>query len=423
MIGRMDDRSSEKRRVVVVGAGVVGIACALNLVRDGHDVTVVDRILPGEGCSKGNAGVLAATGYVPMSLPGIAWKVPGMLFRRNGPLALRWRDLPRLAPWMIAFLRQAKPERVEYTASAMHALIGSAVEDHQRLARGTKAAELLKTAVYVHAYRDRAAYEKDALAHDIHRRHNEAVELLEGDAVQELEPALSTDIRFAMVLKNNGFTLDPMMLVKRLAEAVMLEGGNILKRDVRDVEVRDDGSVRLVCTEGDVEAPTLVVAAGAFSGWLAEKFGHKVPLVGERGYHVTLPNAGVKPRNPIMAVAHKFVATPMECGLRFAGTAEFAALDAPENMARARMLLRLGAELLPGIDTSGHTEWMGRRPSLPDSLPVIGPAANHPNVFFAFGHHHLGLTGAPRTGELIADLVAGRRSNLDLAPFRIDRFA
>lgn len=423
MIRRMSERTSDKRSVVVIGAGAVGIACALNLVRDGHDVTVVDRVLPGEGCSKGNAGVLAASGFVPMSLPGIAAQVPGMLLRRNGPLAVRWRDLPRLAPWMLAFLRQADRETVERTADALHALNATAADDHQRLAHGTKAAELIKPSRYLFAYRDRKQFDKDAYAHDIRRRRGARIEVYEGAEVRELEPALSEDIDVVMALDDNGYTLDPMRLVKRLAEAVMLEGGRILKRTVADVEVASDGEVRLVCPEGDIEAPTLVVAAGAFSGWLAEKFGHRVPLVGERGYNVTLPHAGSRLSHPVMSAAHKFVATPMLDGLRFAGTAEFAALDAPPNMARARMLLRQGAELLPGIDTRDHTEWMGQRPSLPDSLPVIGPSPAHPNVLFAFGHQHLGLTGAPRTGELIADLVSGRRPNIDLAPFAIERFA
>lgn len=422
MIPAMSEGPSDKREIVVLGAGIVGVACALSLVRDGHAVTVVDRALPGEGCSRGNAGMLAATGYVPMSLPGIAAKVPGMLFDPSGPLSLRWRDLPRLAPWMLAFLGQAKPATVERTADALYALNGSAVEDHQRLARGTKAADLIRPCRYLYAYRDRRAYEKGAYEMELRRQRGARIETYEGDAVRELEPALSQHIGFVAAMDDNGYVLDPMLLVKRLAEAVMLEGGQVLKRTVRDVEIDADGGVRLICPEGDLDAPTLVVAAGAFSGWIAEKLGHRVPLVGERGYHVTLPNAGVMPRNPIMSAAHKFVATPMECGLRFAGTAEFAALDAPPNMARARKLLRLGAELIPGIDTGGHTEWMGQRPSLPDSLPVIGRSPERGNVYFAFGHHHLGLTGAPKTGEMIADLVAGRRPNVDMAPFRVDRF-
>lgn len=423
MIRRMSESSSEKREIVVLGAGIVGIACALNLVRDGHDVTVVDRVLPGEGCSRGNAGMLAATGYVPMSLPGIAAKVPGMLLDPSGPLSLRWRDLPQLAPWMLAFLRQAKPDIVARTTDALHALNGTSVEDHQRLARGTKAAELIRPCRYLYAYPDRRAYEKSAYEMELRRQRGARIETYEGDAVREIEPALSERVGFVAAMDDNGYVLEPMLLTKRLAEALMLDGGKVLKRTVRDVETGADGTVRLVCPEGDLEAATLVVAAGAFSGWIAEKLGHRVPLVGERGYHVTLPNAGVVPRNPIMSTAHKFVATPMEGGLRFAGTAEFAALDAPPNMARARRLLKLGAELIPGIDVSGHTEWMGQRPSLPDSLPVIGRSPQRGNVYFAFGHHHLGLTGAPKTGEMIADLITGRRPNVDLTPFRVDRFA
>jgi len=195
-----------------------------------------------------------------------------------------------------------------------------------------------------------------------------------------------------------------------------------VRREARDFELGPEGPIRLRTDNGDLDLDVVVVAAGVWSARLAVRLGSRVPLETERGYHVTIAHPGVLPRCPIMAGERKFGATPMEGGLRLAGTAEFGGLSAPPNYARARVLLEHGRRMLPGLDTSAFSEWMGHRPALPDSLPVIGPAPRYRSAFFAFGHGHTGLTGAPMTGRVIADLVAGRPPSIDIAPFRMDRF-
>jgi D-amino-acid dehydrogenase len=418
----MNSNSNSPRNVTVVGAGVVGVACAINLMRDGHRVTLVERDAPGEGASLGNAGIMAPCAIVPVMTPGIVWKVPQMLLDPMGPLSLRWSYVPRMIPWLLRYLRNSTAERVEFISDALASLLGGSVEEHQRLARETGAEEWLCPAPYLYVYENEAAFAKDAFAWNIRRRHGTKLEVLKDDAVREMEPSLDSAYRFAVVLEDHGFIRDPMRLVKALAEHFERAGGTLLHRDVKDVDFGPDGPTRLVTDGGDLELDVLVVAAGAWSGKLAARLGSPVPLETERGYHVVLTDPGVTPRYPIMSTKGKFVATPMEPGLRLAGLVEFGGLDAPPDYARARTLLRHARQLFPAVVTDDYTEWMGHRPVLPDSLPVIGRSPHFETVFYAFGHQHVGVTGGPKTGRVIADLVNGRHPNIDLSPFRVDRF-
>ena len=414
--------SGSTREVTVIGAGIVGVACAINLQRDGHRVTLVDRGAPGEGTSSGNAGIMASGAVVPVMTPGIVWKAPAMLLDPMGPLSIRWGHLPRMISWFRQALRNSGAERVAYIADALSSLLSGSVEEHQSLARGTGAAEWLRPSPYLYVYQDEAALAKDAFAWDLRRKHGVRFRVLKGAALRELEPTLGPAVQCAVVLDDHGFIRDPLRLVKALAAHFAGSGGTILRCEVTDLEIGAEGSGRLVTDGKDLEFDDLVIAAGAWSGRLTALLGEPVPLESERGYHVTITNAGIAPRHPIMSAKGKIVVTPMEPGLRVAGLVEYGGLDAPPNYARTRILLAHARRLFPGIETGEFTEWMGHRPSLPDSLPVIGPSANFPRVFYAFGHQHVGMTGGPRTGRLIADLVAGRRPNINLAPFRIDRF-
>jgi D-amino-acid dehydrogenase len=199
-------------------------------------------------------------------------------------------------------------------------------------------------------------------------------------------------------------------------------GGTLLRTEVTDIELGPEGPRQLMTKDGPHRSECIVIASGIWSTKFTRRLGHSVPLESQRGYHVTLPNPGISPRIMVLSIEDKIAITPMEMGLRIGGTVELAGLDAPPNYSRARKLLQLGERAIPGLRDEGLTEWMGHRPCLPDSLPVIGPSSRHRNVFFAFGHGHQGLLGASTTGEVIAELVSGRPPSLDLTPFRIDRF-
>lgn len=412
----------QDRRVTVIGAGIVGMACASYLQRDGREVTVIDRVPPGEGCSRGNAGGLSPGSIVPLSMPGVLPQIPGWLLDPLGPLTLRWRYLPWALPWLLRFVRAGTPRRVEEIATALRALHEHTFECYDPLVKACGAEHLIQRAGQLYVYQSQSSFDADARGRALRRAHGVEVVDLDANGIRELEPALAPIFKRGAHMPDHGHCSDPFRLVQCLAEHFVRSGGEVLQRDVTGIDLGPDGPRRLRTDAGDIDVDRLVVAAGAWSHLLARRLGSKVPLETQRGYHVTVANAGITPRLNVMWAERKFMATPMVPGLRFAGTVEFAGLDAPPDYRRARALLAHGTEMYPGIDARDVSEWMGHRPSLPDTIPVIGRSPHFKTVFYAFGHGHTGLSGASMTGRVIADLVAGREPPIAVAPFRVDRF-
>jgi len=413
---------TEAKRVAVIGAGAVGVCCALFLRRDGHDVTLIDRLQPGEGCSFGNAGLLARSSFMPLAGPSAFLKVPGWLMDPEGPLSIRWSYLPRLVPWLARYVHAGYFQDVDHTARALQVLCDPTVELFKKLVEEAGRPDLVRDSDYIWAYRTEKGF-RDARP-DVEARRRHGVHIAELDAVElhEREPALAADFRWGYIYRDHGFTVDPENLVKALADLFRREGGRFKVADVRDVDIAADGMVTLICEGDRIVADAVVLAAGAHSRGLARKLGADVPLETERGYHIVCPHPGVGLSGPVMNGEGKFLATPMAMGLRFAGTVELGGLAAPPTPRRIEAITKKAKDMVPGLNTEGMTTWLGFRPSLPDSLPVIGPSPARAGVFFAFGHQHVGLTAGPRTGGLIADLVAGRAPNVDIAPYRADRF-
>lgn len=414
--------AARQRKVVVIGAGIVGTCCAVHLQEDGHDVTLIDRLPPGEACSFGNAGLFGTSSFVPLAMPGVLAQVPKWLLDPLAPFTLRWLHAPRLLGFLWRFVKAGAPDCVEAAADALAQLTLPAVDGHQRLAARAGVLDLIRAVDYMYVYETDEAYAKDAGAWRLRRARGVRTEELTADQVREREPALAPIYRRGVLVREHGYTVNPSRLVKALADLVARRGGTVLQGEVGDLTVDGDGRPRLATDQGTIASDVVVIAGGAWSGRLTARLGHRVPLEAERGYHVMVRAPGVRLNAPIMIGGHKFAATPMDMGIRFAGTSEWAGLEAKPNDARATALLKHARRMLPGIRVDDVTQWMGPRPTLPDSLPVIGPSPRFPSVFFAFGHQHVGLTSGPKTGQLIADLVAGRTPNLDLRPFRIDRF-
>lgn len=414
--------TSQKQTVAIIGAGIVGVAAAIWLQREGRDVILIDRKDPGEGASHGNGGVLASCAILPVTMPGMMWTAPRMLFDPDGPLFLKWGYLPRLAPWLLRYLDHADAPSVRRRAAALTPIIGDSLADHQALAAGTGAEKWIVPSDYLYLYRDRAHFATDAFGWKVRAENGFEWEVLEGQAVRDFDPCFSPAIGCAVRLGGHGRIADPGRYVKALAAHAEASGARIIRADVTDI-VRDGGRVAGLRAGGETTpCDAVLLAAGAWSGPLAKALGLTVPLETERGYHLELWEPSVMPRAPVMVASGKFVATPMDGRLRLAGIVEFGGLDAAPSRGPFRLLERHIRRAIPGLGWKHTVEWMGHRPTIADSTPVIGPVAGLSGAFAAFGHDHVGLTGGPKTGQMIAQLIAGKRPNLDLSPYRPNRF-
>jgi D-amino-acid dehydrogenase len=407
---------------VIIGAGVVGLCCASHLQQRGYRVTLVDPRPPGEYCSRGNAGCFSPASCVPLGLPGLWKDVPGWLLDRTGPLHIPLRYGLRIAPWLWRFQRASSMARVNRIADALHALLTVTLDKWRPLAARAGVPELIVQNGYAFAYESAAAFERDALGREIRRARGVAIDVLTGPEIVAFDPALSPRLSHLVELPEQGHCPNPLRLSRALAARLSEEGAQFMSGTVNGFEILDGRVTRVLTDAGPVTADAVVVAAGAHSKPLAAQLGDDVPLETERGYHAMLASAGVTPRIPIASGEGKYFVTPMEEGLRIAGTVELAGLEAPPDYRRADTLVDKAKRLLPGLSASNVERWMGHRPSLPDSLPVIGRSRRAANAFLAFGHGHVGLTAAAPTGEIVADLVQGSTPFMDVSPFSAVRF-
>lgn len=409
------------QRVAVIGAGIVGLSCALHLQREGHRVTLFDPRDPGTATSFGNAGSVALNAVAPVGMPGLLRTVPKMLLDPLGPLTVRWSYLPRIAPWLLRLLRESRPDRVEAISIALNDLLMPADAAWLEMARLAGVEDLLRPSGWLKVYESDAGLAATQAERDLLTRRGRPFELLDADALRQLQPALAPIFKHGVLHTPNRFVANPGRATAAIARAFLDGGGQIEKQEVVALEPGAAAHRVRTGTGKTLAAEVIVLAAGAWSRGLAQQLGAKVPLDTERGYHLMLPPAEPGLAGPVVHGERHFVLAPMEEGVRLTTQVEFAGLAAPPDYRRARSLLPEARRMLPSLRTEERSAWLGYRPSMPDSKPVIGPAPRHGNVFFAFGHGHLGLTMGPVTGRLIADLVAGRDPGLDLAPFRADR--
>ena len=414
------------RRIGVIGGGAVGVSAASWLLRDGHDVVLIEPTGFGEGASFGNAGCLNSSSIVPMSMPGTFRKVPGYLIDPLGPLVIRWRYLPQVTPWLARFVMASKPERVRHQARALRALLEDAPGMYAPLVKNAGAQALLRQNGHLIVYRTKQDFDKDQFAWRLRRDNDIEFSVLNKEELRQLEPNLSRDYTVAVFFPNNAYTVSPYRLISALGESFVHDGGTLLKAKAIGFAFEGDVLRGIRTEDGVVAVDGAVVAAGAQSKHFATELGDKVMLDTERGYHIVIKTPEVTTSRSIMDVGGKFVATPMEEGLRLAGTVELAGLEALPDWRRSRILLTLGRRLLPGLleiyPDDRLSLWMGFRPSMPDSLPVIGPSRRSNDVIYAFGHGHIGLASAARTGRVVADLLSGRQSHIDISPFSAKRF-
>lgn len=414
-------KPNNKKKIAIIGAGIVGVSTAIWLQRDGHDVVLIDKEGPAAGASYGNGGVLASSAVIPVNAPGLVKSAPGMLMRRDSPLFMRWSYLPKLLPWLLPYISRANVSDARKAAHALTQILHDSIDQHQALAKGTGAEKWLKPSDYLFVYDDRSGFKKERFGWDLRKEMGFRWEEFDAEALHAYDPIFAGKKKFAIRLKDHGHITDPEKYVCALADHVVKEGGKIIIASAEDIEMDGENVTGVQTSDGLIDCDAVVLAAGVWSGLLAKKFGATTPIESERGYHIELINPSVMPKSPLMLVSGKFVVTPMEGRIRCAGIVEFGGLDAPPSRAPFELLKKQIHQAIPSLKYDEIIEWMGHRPASIDSIPYIGPFNKENTLFAAFGHQHIGLTGGPKTGRMIADMIGLRKSNIDLAPYEVSR--
>lgn len=409
--------------IVVVGAGIIGTAIAYELQRRGQSVVLVDRAGPGQGASYGNMASIAITEFMPASRPGIWAQMPKWLLDPEGPVRIRPSYMPRLIPWFLRFLDASRPSKLRALEVAGAALCARVYEDLDDLLKTTGLQDMLSAEGCLSVYADEAEFHADRDHVEILDRFGFRYEILGGDAIRDLEPALTTKISKALLFPDNRSVSDPYKLVLRLSEKFQELGGVIQHADVVGFDHDDSGVTAVRLADGRLlEAGSVVLAAGAFTARLSAMLREPIPLETERGYHTQIMAPGLSIRHSMIWPARAFMVTPTAGGIRVGGTVEMAGLDAAPDYRRSKVLVKRAREVLPHLKVENTTEWMGHRPAMPDTVPVMGPSAKRKNVWYATGHGHLGLTYGATTARLMADLITGVTPPIDMKPYRVDRF-
>lgn len=408
---------------IVIGAGVVGLSTALYLQRAGRRPVVVDALGPAGGTSFGNAGIISPESAVPIALPGMLRKVPGWLRDPSGPLVVRPRYLPKALPWLRKWIKAGQLAEVLKISDAMQALHHETYACWQELLGPALYHDLIRPLGYVRVWEGDAKGRSARVEERIRERHGFKTEPLSIDDLRQMFPGISRDVTRGVLVPGNGFTVSPQRLVQALAHLFVAAGGEIIAERVLKLIPNSGAPGYLLMTNlANRSTRTLVVAAGAWSNRLLEPIGAGVALETERGYHAMFLDPGVSFNLPINDEARAFFITPMEDGLRIAGTVEIAGLDAPPDERRAKILVAHAKHLFPDLRTEKVRYWMGFRPSTPDSLPFLGPAPGHEGLFLAFGNGHFGMTGGPPSARLVARLITGEAPGIDVTPYRPQRF-
>jgi D-amino-acid dehydrogenase len=414
---------------VIIGAGIVGACSALALLREGHQVTILDPGEPGgeQAASYGNGCWLSPMSVIPPATPGLWKKVPGFLADPLGPLAIRWSYFPRVLPWLLRYLNAGSTEaKVQRTAYALRAMLQGAPALHADLAEEAGVAHLIERRGLMYIYPSRREFEAEAMAWRV--RYKAGIQWLEldSDELRQREPHLDRRYGFGILVEEGGHCRDPGAYVAALVALAEAQGA--VHRRVAATGFRiEGGRLKAVLTsQGEVVADRAVISAGAHSKALAAAAGDKLPLQTERGYHAMIQGVDIGPVTPLMPSDGKMSITMTNRGLRVAGQVEIAGLDAAPNWKRAEILRDHLLRSFPALPRDLPAErirfWMGHRPSMPDGLPVIGMSMATDDIVHAFGHGHVGLVAGPRTGRLVGQLLGGHPLEVDIRPYDPGRF-
>ena len=412
------------KKVAVIGAGIVGVSTAIWLLRKGHEVVLIDREGPAAGTSYGNAGVLAACAVVPVTVPGLIAKAPKLLINSQSPLFMRWSYMLKLLPWLGKYLRHCNPKDTRHIAHALTAILSDTLQQHQELAGETAAREFIKPTEYLFIYDNLSEFEAESFTWKVREECGFRWEELNRSQLIEREPCFANGTaEFGISLGDHGFITDPGKYVAALADEFVQLGGTLRIGTMQDIHQRDGCVQSIVLHDETIPCDVGVLTTGIWSEALAKKLGVRIPMEAERGYHIELYDASSMPTRPSMISSGKFVATPMKGRLRCAGILEFGGLSQIRSKKPLTLLKKQLADAIPGLEYSRVEEWLGFRPAPSDSIPLIGEFAILKNMYAGFGHHHVGLTGGPKTGRLLAEIISGETPKTNMTPFDPARFA
>ncbi|MCG7506074.1 FAD-binding oxidoreductase [Mesorhizobium sp. IRAMC:0171] len=408
--------------VIVIGAGVVGLSAAIATQARGLNVTVLDREGPAAGASAGNAGAFAFTDILPLASPGILKKAPKWLLDPLGPLSVPPAYAVQIAPWMFRFWRACSPKHVAHSTAAQTALMDLSKAELEPFLQQTGTLPMLRKEGNLQVYEGEAEFKASLPGWTAREEHGIEFHHLNKAEIEEIQPGLASRFTHGTFTPGWYSIADPRLYTLALAEHFITRGGTVERAEItalRSVE----GGVEIIAADGAVRrARKVVLAAGAFSHRIARTIGETIPLETERGYNTTLPQDAFDLRTQVTFGGHGFVVTRLSTGIRVGGAVELGGLKLPPNFRRSEAMLKKAQAFLPGLKPHGGVQWMGFRPSLPDSLPAIGSAQATPHIVHAFGHGHLGLTQSAGTARIVADLLTGQPSAIDITSFSPQRF-
>jgi D-amino-acid dehydrogenase len=408
-----------KHDVIIIGAGIIGLAIAHYVQQTGRKVTLIDRKGVAQEASFGNAGAFALADIFPLASPGIMRKAPKWLLDPLGPLSVRPQYALNIVPYLLKFFRASWPDQYRKSIVAQSALLDLAASEVDRMAQIPQIGNQIRTDGALHLYESEREFAASQSSWQARQEFGIEFEHLDATRLADLQPGLSDHIKRATFIPKWQTVNDPFEFAQILWRMVQQDGGELIKQDVKAMSKASEVTLQ----NGDMLSGNhVVVAAGAWSHQLAKQVGDHIPLESERGYNTTLPVEAFDLKRQLIFGEHGFVMTPLSTGIRVGGAVEFAGLDAAPNFKRSEIMLQKAKRFMPELKTEQGTQWMGFRPSLPDTLPAIGKSAHTPNVSYAFGHGHLGLTQCFATGKLVAELIDGQTPSLDLTPFNPSRF-
>jgi D-amino-acid dehydrogenase len=408
--------------VAIIGGGIVALAAAQKLQEAGRRVTLIERHGVARATSFGNAGALAFSDILPLAVSGKIRQVPKWLLDPLGPLAIPPAYALKIAPWLLRFWRAGWPDRIQQSIRAQGAMMRLAEAEMDSLIAAAGLSAMVRADGSLELYESEAEFAAAAPGWQARADHNIAFEHVRGARLAELQPGLWPGFVAGTFVPAWRTVSDPFHFAIALARAVEGAGATFLRGEVAAVSPAEAGATIRLSDGRTLSASSVVIAAGAWSRRLTDPLGDRIPLETERGYNTTLPLGAFDVRRQLIFGGHGFVVTPLGTGLRVGGAVELGGLDLPPNFARSEAMLAKAMRFLPGLKPEGGRQWMGFRPSLPDSLPVIGPSRASPRIVYAFGHGHLGLTQSAGTGRLVRELVCGEALSIDIGPFRAGRF-